>query len=726
MVPSRDDAVRSPCVRKGSVRAGGWAFDVSGQRDGSALNESVNSRTGGRHRQTLRWLPRERFPFRLIEARGERRVYSFDVFDTALTRRVLPPSAAWLWLGRDIVGARMTAEDPVTVAHLRTRAEQDARQAAAPHGQATLAEIAEVFASALGLPERHAQALVDLELKLEEQLLIAVPGMSRRLEQLRDRGYTIAFISETYLPSTFVRDMLAMRGLLEPEEPVIVSCEARASKRDGGLYLAATTSLGLSTPRGLWHHGDDPRNDVEAPRRVGATATPLDVGRATAFEVRVARHRRTTEGWTARLAAAARRARLELRDELPRADPVSLDVATGAAAPALIAYVSWVLETCQSAGLPRVNFLARDGQVLFRIAEALQRGRFRPLQLSYLLVSRSSTYPLDIESARIGARRLLRTHAGLTRSQLVEWLGLNSPRCGPQAQKNKAEQPEAPLKESERGAWEAWLEGSHVAEATASARAAGRDLLADYLRQQGALDGGAQALVDVGWTGRVSSILCDVAEEANGTQLTPLFFGLVAGAMRHAPARSRAYLFDGREGEVEPFLAVQELLEVLCLADHPQVAGYARERDGSVSVRLRRQGHTPPLLAGLPVRTFQDAVVRVAEHLVADAGAPPSGALLRSMAGDVLTELCDRPNRAVARALGSTAFASGALDQAPEPIAAPYRPHEAIAALRHVGLPVRYWPQGSAALTGAGTLTVIRAAQRARRRASGKRRARRR
>ncbi|MEZ5740674.1 MAG: hypothetical protein R3E68_15275 [Burkholderiaceae bacterium] len=89
----------------------------------------------------------------------------------------------------------------------------------------------------------------------------------------------------------------------------------------------------------------------------------------------------------ASLAGAGRLTRLSMTtdDEHQRA---LTDVTAGVAAPLLIGFLLWVLKNAQRNGVSRLYFIARDGQVLIRMAQVLVDRLGLKIELRYLYGSR--------------------------------------------------------------------------------------------------------------------------------------------------------------------------------------------------------------------------------------------------------------------------------------------------------------------------------------------------
>lgn len=229
---------------------------------------------------------------------------SFDVFDTALFRRCGEPHAIF-----DIVAQSCEVSDFV---RRRIEAEQCARKI---HGKRTnLEHIYECLELPLeksdGTRDAMRMILKEMELNAERSNLRAKPEILRLYRQAAEAGIRVAFISDMYLPSEFLRKILVTAGYkglensgfadaadsvsgsasgsvagsvsgsasasaksgsasAEPGQPqfVIVSCEEGEEKTDGGLFKAAIEKHGWT--KNSLHIGDSIRHDLIGARRAG-------------------------------------------------------------------------------------------------------------------------------------------------------------------------------------------------------------------------------------------------------------------------------------------------------------------------------------------------------------------------------------------------------------------------------------------------------------------------
>lgn len=179
----------------------------------------------------------------------------FDVFDTLITRRVLHPVDVFR-LVEEMMPDRLSL--CFDFQEQRIHAEQTA-YAKSRNGQATLKEIYTILAGNLGLtPEQEAE-LMNLELEAEQLLVIPRTDVRELVLELRRNGKQLLLVSDMYLPSERLRQLLKTCDY--PEDlPILVSCEEGKSKGDGSLWKAIVQSY---TGKRIMHIGDNLHSDYQ-------------------------------------------------------------------------------------------------------------------------------------------------------------------------------------------------------------------------------------------------------------------------------------------------------------------------------------------------------------------------------------------------------------------------------------------------------------------------------
>ena len=179
-----------------------------------------------------------------------------------------------------------------------------------------------------------------LERQVERDCLIANPTVRELISQKRQEGWQIAFISDMYLDSAFLSEILMREGCFSPGDKIYVSCEHNARKDTGTLYDLVRKEL---KPDEWEHYGDNRQSDVRMAERKGIKAHLID----NSYR----------------------------------------DLASRFVAPAYLPYVLWILEEAKRQDLQRLYFISRDGYILQQIAEALPH---EGIELRYFFTSRKA------------------------------------------------------------------------------------------------------------------------------------------------------------------------------------------------------------------------------------------------------------------------------------------------------------------------------------------------
>lgn len=196
--------------------------------------------------------------------------YSFDVFDTVITRTVLHPKDVF-----HLMQQRITLELPEIDRLIARRfwgwrvwSEFSARRKAIRE-DIDLAAVYEVLARLCTLDDHCRATLLDLELQVESEVLTPVGGAAELLDICRCRsGNGIIFLSDMYLPSAFIQSVLERYALFRPGDRLYVSGELGVTKGSGSLFRLLLEQLGIE-PTAVIHYGDNLHADYQVPRSLG-------------------------------------------------------------------------------------------------------------------------------------------------------------------------------------------------------------------------------------------------------------------------------------------------------------------------------------------------------------------------------------------------------------------------------------------------------------------------
>lgn len=310
----------------------------------------------------------------------KRKYVSFDVFDTCLIRRCGLPYKIW-----DLMADRLFEKDDsrgrLSFTGNRGYVEE---QLSKTNLFPNLSDIyAQLNVSQWGFDK---DAVMNLEMEIEEQELFPNPDMLNIVKGYREKGFTVSFISDMYLPTEFVKKILIKFGFCRANECVFVSADCKAGKYDGKLFDYVLKETKTKAKQWI-HYGDNERSDYRVPKSKGIKAILVtntdftDEEKRWIDDARFYSHKHEIELW----AGLCRLTRLQ--NEKSFAATMAVDFIASVYVP----YVVWVLRTAKAKGIKTLYFLARDGHIFLEIAKNMTK-ESDGIECRYLKVSRQSIY----------------------------------------------------------------------------------------------------------------------------------------------------------------------------------------------------------------------------------------------------------------------------------------------------------------------------------------------
>lgn len=322
-------------------------------------------------------------------------VLSLDIFDTLLTRPVVDDP-------RDIfhlVAAKVDDAFDLDFVALRWHAEKELGD---PY--ATLDDIYAHIQRRHGLSPELAARLKKEEMLCERTLLQPRPDMLELCRAAQAAGKRIVAVSDMYLPSSFLLEVLHEKGFAAVEA-VYVSAEHKARKSDSGALFDIMLRKEQVDAANVLHMGDHTRSDV---------AVPLSKGMAAVHIPSVRQMLRARGGdMAAVLIETARQDPLwglllgQAIDRIfarPEHSPETLDRCPDTAAIARLVLGPLVTALCLKArdiamheGYPCVHYASRDGWLPSRVHAVLQEKLGGPEGV-YFHAGRRAYFPFMADS----------------------------------------------------------------------------------------------------------------------------------------------------------------------------------------------------------------------------------------------------------------------------------------------------------------------------------------
>lgn len=188
-------------------------------------------------------------------------VISFDIFDTLLLRPFDDPTSLFL-----LLSAKNKIMD---FRNIRIDAEREARQknlAKYKSSEINIIDIYKIIKVKTGL---DIEIGIKNEMETEMEMCFANPYIMRVFKVLKENGKKIIATSDMYLPTDFIKKLLAKNGFIGFDS-IYVSADYFMNKREKGLYAQIISDYGHNLK--YVHIGDNPVSDYSSAKAAGFDA----------------------------------------------------------------------------------------------------------------------------------------------------------------------------------------------------------------------------------------------------------------------------------------------------------------------------------------------------------------------------------------------------------------------------------------------------------------------
>lgn len=579
-------------------------------------------------------------------------VRSFDVFDTLVVRRVANPTDLFEICGEKLRARGLISDAPVVFARQRVAAESHARKLA-PGMEPTFAEIYARLAEIYGWDDPRKESAAEVELAEESAVLVPVPGAAARVRRARAASPQILFLSDMYLPATFIESLLRRHGFFLDGDRLIVSNVVRVSKSSGEMFGRLRREF--SSVRDWIHYGDNHHADHRMPKAAGIGAEILTDAHLSRWERMVRGDASHAPVWRSRLAGAMRLARLRSGEE-PRSDLGRLGA--NVAGPILFGFIAWVLDQALRQGLQRLYFVARDGEIMLRIARTLCANWEIPIDCRYLYGSRQAWHSASVDRLGDSEKRwVLENDIPLSLAVVAGRLEVPAEAVAEAFSRRTGTTTNPNTLLSAEQLAELWLalQEAPLADMVRDCARKKRQQVMGYLEQEGFFDSVPWGMVDIGWRGNMQrSLEALLLLAGRPTSVRGFYFGLI----EPAPTGFFSFWEETYGGGFPRERA--RLMEIFTAGTEGSTIGYAQDAEKFHPV-LNRPRNTEAIEWGL--EAFQRNVVEfvdMASEFLERKAIPPRD--LGRITAEMFLAFCESPSRDEAWSLGRFPHAADQLE----------------------------------------------------------------
>lgn len=312
------------------------------------------------------------------------KTYSFDVFDTCLSRLCYDQNALFYLLA---IKVKEVSDNQILIyefVNTRIRAENTARKILCNLSKQDVS-INEIYSYFSNFTSLSTSELIKLEIETEESILRPINYIKEKIAKIHESGMRIVFISDMYLSSSFIKCQLQKHGFWGENDSIYVSNEIGLTKSSGDLYDYIKEKEDIQSKDWI-HYGDNKNSDYLIPKKKGIKSHLIE-SNLNRYEQSWIESTTLSSNPTfgVLMAGIARSIRLASKENEIK------NVILNVIAPLFIPFVVWILNDAQKRNINKLYFLSRDGYLFFQIAQIFKH-KYPQIELKYLYGSRRTFY----------------------------------------------------------------------------------------------------------------------------------------------------------------------------------------------------------------------------------------------------------------------------------------------------------------------------------------------
>ena len=227
--------------------------------------------------------------------------------------------------------------------------------------------------------------IIKFEKEIETENLVVNNQVKNDIQNKRNAGFQICFISDMYLDSSFLKSILIHKGCANADDYVFVSCEHGVNKRDGGLLYDVVKKHYKGITK-WFHFGDNIHSDVKNAKHKGIKAHHINTSYSKAEKIILEKYKDYPFQIELSILIGLQRA-----IRINEGGCANVSNACDLVAPIYIPYVNSVINKAEQLHIETLYFLSRDAYILFELAKVLAKKKLPNLR--YLYISRKSILP---------------------------------------------------------------------------------------------------------------------------------------------------------------------------------------------------------------------------------------------------------------------------------------------------------------------------------------------
>lgn len=313
------------------------------------------------------------------------KIVSFDIFDTLISRFFFKSTDLFIECGKRALALKLTNISADSWANNRIQIEVLVRKSS-EHEEITLNEIYSKISIKLKLDYATIIQLMAIEIEVEKEFSTPIIENILKLKRYKEKGYTTILTSDMYLSKEVINALLIKHQLVGYFDELFLSSDLRKTKRENTLYkhLASTYKVDA---KDILHIGDNMHSDYFSAKSIGLNAILYTESYPNRYERQL--YKLTKNRSKSLLAGISKSIRLNKKYDSEK-QKIIYEVSASVVAPLIFCFVEWTLRKAIDLKVKKVYFLARDGQLPYKVANILIERWGYDIECFYIYGSRQA------------------------------------------------------------------------------------------------------------------------------------------------------------------------------------------------------------------------------------------------------------------------------------------------------------------------------------------------
>ena len=497
---------------------------------------------------------------------SEYKLYSFDIFDTLITRKTATPKGIFSVMQQQLKEDVKFENIPYRIRnnffYMRIEAEKVARNTYIDNNisDIKLEQIYSTIKLVEDISDEQISVLMELEKQTEYEYSIPIQKNIDRAKECYKEGKRVVLISNMYLDEKTIRRILVKHDDFFENVSIYVSSESGKTKGTKTLYHYVREKENVEYNEWI-HIGDDILMDEDIPKQLGINVEKFAGYNLIEWEKQLLKDNEDNLSLQLLVGVAKNSRKVNNSD-------MSYIVGNAYAAVILYPYVEWVINSSVISNTEDLYFIARDGYVLKLIADIIITKRKLNIHTHYLYGSRKAWRLPSVSKDNFDMRDFLKwNYSGQITDfkQLTDIFGLKLDELKEfiPCIRNGNEEFDWRFRNN---VFDILVENQgEISELICRNQKESKEKAIGYLRQELSENIERAAFVELIGSGYTQKCLYNLCEDFNKKPLTTFFYKI--DNSRKSETNNNLCYYPNR-------LNMGNLIEVLCCVNHGQTIGY--------------------------------------------------------------------------------------------------------------------------------------------------------